>query len=115
MLIFALGLFAIAALAGAYIAIRVFKNAMPPWPMAILHGLFDATGIALLLYLMFLAGTPQPQVVTNATGLLLAAAVVGFALLSFHLRMQMAPKLLVGVHAILATSGFLTLAVAAYE
>jgi hypothetical protein len=114
MLIYALGLFAIAALAGVYMAVRVFKGAMPPWPAAILHGLFAATGLALLLYLTFLAGTPQPQIVTIAAAILVLAALGGFVVLSYHLRKQVPPKALVAMHALLAVAGFLTLAAATY-
>ena len=110
MLIYAVALFAIAALVGVYMVLRVFKGAMPPWPAAIIHGLFAATGLGLLLYAAFLAGTPQPQTVTIAAVLLLIAALGGFVLVSYHLRKQVPPKALASVHALLAVAGFLTLA-----
>lgn len=114
MLIYAVALFAIAALFGVYMVLRVFRGAMPPWPAAILHGLFAATGLVLLLYVLFLSGTPQPQTVVIAAVLLIMAALGGFVLLSYQLRKQLLPKALAGVHALLAVAGFLTLAGATF-
>jgi hypothetical protein len=114
MLIYALALFAIAALFGVYMILRVFKGVMPPRPAAIFHGLFAATGLLVLLYAAFLAGTPQPQTVIIAAILLVIAALGGFVLVSYHLRKQVPPKALAGVHALLAVAGFLTLAGATF-
>lgn len=114
MLIYAVASFAIAAMFGVYMVLRVFKGVTPPWPAAILHGLFAATGLVLLLYVLFLAGTPQPQTVVIAAVLLIMAALGGFVLLSYQLRKQLLPKALAGVHALLAVAGFLTLAGATF-
>lgn len=114
MLIAPLALFAVAALFGVYMIVRVFRGALPPWPAAILHGLFAATGLVLLLYSAFLAGAPHSMLVTVAAGLLLVAALGGFALVSFHLRKQAPPRALAGVHALVAVSGFLCLAAAVF-
>ncbi|MBX3429634.1 MAG: hypothetical protein KF779_08640 [Hyphomonadaceae bacterium] len=113
MLVISLALFAVAALFGVYMIVRVFKGALPAWPAAILHGLFAATGLVLLLYTAFISGAPAPMLVTVAAGLLLIAALGGFALVSFHLRKQAPPRVLAGIHAIVAVSGFLCLAAAA--
>jgi hypothetical protein len=113
MLIVSLALFAVAALFGVYMIVRVFKGAPPPWPAAILHGLFAATGLVLLLYAAFASGAPAPMLVMVAAGLLLIAALGGFALISFHLRKQAPPRALAGIHAFVAVSGFLCLAAAA--
>lgn len=114
MLVIALALFAVAALFGVYMLVRVFKGALPPWPAAILHGLFAATGLVLLLYVTFFAYTPAPVIVMAAAVLLLTAALGGFALVSFHLRKQTPPSGLAVIHALLAVSGFLCLAVAVF-
>jgi hypothetical protein len=114
MLMYAVALFALAALLGAYMVLRVFRGVMPPWPAAIFHGLFAATGLLLLLYVTFLAGTPQPQSIVIAAVLLVIAALGGFVLLSYHLRKQALPKALASVHALLAVAGFLTLASATF-
>lgn len=110
MLVISLALFAVAALFGVYMIVRVFKGALPPWPAAILHGLFAATGLLLLLYAAFASGA---MLVTVAAGLLLIAALGGFALI-FHLRKQAPPRALAGIHAFVAVSGFLCLAAAAF-
>ncbi len=110
MLVAALALFTVAALLGVYMAIRVFKGALPPWPAAIFHGLFAATGLLLLLYAAFLAGAPQPPIITIAAALLVIAALGGFVLVSYHLRKQVPPRALAGVHALVAVAGFLSLA-----
>ncbi|KAF0186669.1 MAG: hypothetical protein IV086_09060 [Hyphomonadaceae bacterium] len=110
MLIPAIALFACSALLGVYMLVRVFKGALPPWPAAILHGLFAATGLALLLYTAFLAGAPQPPAVMIAAALLVIAALGGFVLVSFHIRKQAPPRALAGVHALAAVAGFLSLA-----
>jgi hypothetical protein len=113
MLVIALALLAVAALFGVYMALRVFKGALPPWTAAVLHGLFAATGLVLLLYVAFIANAPAAMPLLVAAVLLVVAALGGFVLLSFHMRKQPLPKALAGVHALAAVGGFLCLAVAA--
>lgn len=110
MLIYALVLFALAAVIGLYLLSRVFGNALPPLGAAAFHGLFAAGGLVLLLYVAFVEGTPQPQAVAIAAGLLVIAALGGFLMLSFHLRKRVPPKGLAGLHALLAVAGVGTLA-----
>ena len=109
MLIYSIALFALAAVLGLYMIARVLKGALPPWPAAIVHGIFAATGLLLLLYAAFLAGTPAPTTVLIAAGLLVLAALGGFLLLSFHIRGQTLPKSVAVIHALAAVAGFLTL------
>lgn len=109
MLVYSIALLALAAVFGLYMIFRVFGGTLPPWGAAILHGLFAATGLLLLLYVAFLAGAPQPQAVTIAAILLVVAALGGFVLVSYHLRKQVPPKMLAGVHALVAVVGFCTL------
>lgn len=109
MLVYAIALLALAAVFGIYMILRVFGGALPPWGAAIAHGLFAATGLVILLYVAFLAGTPQPQAVVIAAILLVVAALGGFLLISFHLRKQVPPKALAGLHGLLAVAGFVTL------
>jgi hypothetical protein len=109
MLVYALALFALAALVGVYMLMRVFKGAMPPLQAAFFHGLFAATGLVLLLYDAFFAGPMAPLAVTVAAVILVLAACGGFLLLSYQLRGQAPPKTLAVVHALLAVCGFLTL------
>ncbi|HYD11227.1 MAG TPA: hypothetical protein VEC11_00100 [Allosphingosinicella sp.] len=108
MLIYSVILFALAALFGLYLISKVFAASLPGWPPVILHGLFAASGLLILLYAAFVAG-PAPTAVIVAALLLLVAALGGFALLSFQLRQQVPPKPMAAVHALGAVAGFLTL------
>lgn len=110
MLVYAIVLFALAAVIGLYLASRVFGGKLPPMAAALFHGLFAAAGLVLLLYAAFFAGTPQPQPVIIAAILLLVAALGGFFMFSFHLRKQVPPKMVAGLHALLAVAGVGTLA-----
>jgi hypothetical protein len=110
MLIYALGLFAIAALFGIYMLLRVVRGVLPPPAAPIIHGLFAATGLLLLLYSTFFSGIPARPSVAIAALLLLVAALGGFLVVSFHLRKQVPPRMLAGLHGLLAVVGFLTLA-----
>jgi len=104
------GLFALAAPIGLYMAIRVFRGTLAPWPVALVHSLLAASGLAALIYALLT--TSQPLAVLAATGLLVAAALGGSVLASFHLRGMIAPKVLVALHAVTAVAGLLVLAAA---
>lgn len=103
MLNIALGLFVLAALFGLYMASRIFRNALPPWPAAILHGLLAASGLLVLLYSVFTGASNTVLMV--AAGLLVIAALGGFVLVSFHVRKAPPPKALVVIHALAAVIG----------
>lgn len=109
MLVYAVVLFAVAALIGLYLASQVFGGKLPPMGAALAHGLFAAVGLVLLLYAAFLTGAPQPQSVLIAAIILVVAALGGFFLFSFHLRKQVPPKAVAGLHALLAVAGVGTL------
>ncbi len=109
-LIYSIVLLALAAVFGLYMFFRVFAGALPPWPAAILHGLLAASGLLILLYAAFLAGTPQPQAVVIAAVLLVVAALGGFPMVGFHLQRKVPPKALAAIHALVAVAGFGTLA-----
>jgi hypothetical protein len=115
MLIYAIVLFVLAAVVGLYLASRVFGNALPPIGAAVFHGLFAASGLLLLLYVAFVEGTPQPQAVIIAAGLLVVAALGGFLMLSMHLRKRVPPKGLAALHALLAVAGVGTLAASVFS
>lgn len=108
MLVYAIILFAIAAMFGLYLISRVFAGQLPAWAPVILHGLFAASGLLILLYAAcVVGGAPTPVLV--AAVLLLVAALGGFALFSFQLRKQVPPKSLAVIHALAAVTGFLSL------
>jgi hypothetical protein len=107
MLTYSLLVFALAALAGLFMATRVLRAQFAPWAMSLLHAALGATGLILLI-VMLLKGSP-PQRMTIAFVLLLIAALGGFLLASFHARQKLPPKGVVFVHAGVAVIGFLTL------
>ena len=109
MLVYAVILFAVAALFGLYLISRVFGGQLPPWAPVILHGLFAASGLLILLYAAFIAPGDAPTPVLVAAGLLVVAALGGFVLVGNHLRGKLPPKPLAGIHALAAVAGFLTL------
>lgn len=106
-------LFAFAALAGLAMAVMHFRNPLPPRPtLAVLHGVFAAAGLVVLLLALTKVG--MEGVPALALGLLVFAALGGFGLLSFHLRGRALPSGLVAGHALLAVAGFVTLLAAQY-
>jgi hypothetical protein len=114
MLMAILALFALAAVLGLYMIVRVFKGALPPWPAAALHGLFAATGLLLLLYVVFISRAFSGRPLTIGAALLVIAALGGFAVVSFHLRKRVPPRALAAIHALVAVAGFLCVAAAAF-
>ena len=106
-------LFAVAAAAGLTMAIMHFRGFSPPKPvLAVLHGLFAASALVVLLLALIKTGfSGKPAI---AAGLLVVAALGGFGLLSWHARKQRLPSALVVVHALVAVAGFLTLLVAEF-
>jgi hypothetical protein len=116
MLIYAVGLFALAAIFGVYLASRVFQNRLPPWPAAALHGVLAATALLILLYAALLAGDgPAPTLLLVACAIFVVAALGGFVMLSFHVRGQVPPKPLAAVHGLAAVAGFLLLCGSVFE
>jgi len=106
-------LFAVAALAGVTMAAMHFRGKTPPRPMlAVLHGLFAASGLVVLLLAVLKAGFGGAPGI--ALGLFVAAALGGFVLLSFHLKGRALPSGLVVGHGLLAVAGFVTLVAAEF-
>lgn len=110
MLLYALCLFALAALFGMYMLMQVLGGRLPPWFAAILHGVFAATGLVLLLYAAFLSGGPAPALVLVAAVLLVVAALGGFVMVASHLQKKVPPKPLALIHAGAAVLGVVSLA-----
>ena len=106
-------LFAIAALAGLTMAVMHFRKAHAASPvLAVLHGVFAASGLIVLLLAVIKIGMHGAPAI--ALGLLVTAALGGFGLLSFHLRGRALPSGLVVGHALLAVAGFVTLLAAEF-
>jgi hypothetical protein len=106
-------LFALGALGGLYMATLAFKGKPLPTVVAVLHGLFGATGLVLLIVGVLAglgAGTAKLALIV-----LLVAALGGFYLLSFHIKKQRHPRAVIVIHALVAVIGFLTLLTAIWQ
>jgi len=77
----------------------------------VLHGLFAACGLIVLLIGVIGAASRGAPV---ALVLLLIAALGGFTLVSFHMRRRALPNGLVVGHALIAVAGFVVLLAAAW-
>lgn len=107
MVLYAVLIFAIAAIGGLVLASSVLRGKLAAWAISVLHALLGASGLVLLIFEVLKGAAPGR--LTAALGLLVVAALGGFFLASFHLRQQVAPKAVVCVHAGVAVAGFLTL------
>ena len=110
MLLYSIVLFALAAVVGIYLVMRVFGGVLPPAGAAVFHGLFAASGLLLLLYAAFFAGAPASEPVAIAAILLVGAAPGGFFVARFPMRGKVPPKALAAIHALVAVAGVGTLA-----
>ncbi len=106
----ALGLFAMGAVSGLYLAVAHFRGLELKMGPALAHGAFGAAGLAALAFALGKSGFSGPGVV--ALGLFTAAALGGFFLFSFHLRGKRPPSPIVVVHALAAAAAFGLLAAA---
>jgi hypothetical protein len=107
MLMYALIVFAIAALGGLVLASHVLRGKFAPWVVSILHALLGATGLVLLLLPIMQGGASTRA--TTALCVLVVAALGGFYLASMHARKRLPPKGVVLLHAGLAVVGVLVL------
>ena len=103
----ALGSLLLGACFGIFLALRHFTHKAMPMGVAILHGLFGATGLVMLL----LTVMAEPEFSNTAIALcvLLGAALLGFVNFSFHLRKRQHRSALIVLHALVAVSGAGTL------
>jgi hypothetical protein len=104
MLLVAICLFAAAALAGTFLATAILTNRKTPLAVALVHGLAGASGIACLALLVLSADEPGKPGVSLV--ILTANALLGFYLLSHHLRKKPWPRALVVLHGLAAVTGF---------
>jgi hypothetical protein len=108
----------LAAVVGLWLAIlnlRARSAGAMPVSLAALHGVLAIIGFGVLI--VALGGPPRGLSTGTASfGMIAAvalglAACVGFAMLAVHLRRRRVPGAVVGIHATLAISGFVVLAV----
>ncbi|MFL6228451.1 MAG: hypothetical protein ACJ741_06695 [Pyrinomonadaceae bacterium] len=106
-------LFAVAALGGlAMAAMRLSGRELPPMGLAIVHGLFAASGLVALI--VALVGHGFTLVPTLALLGFLGAALGGFYLFSLHLRRQALPVSAVVGHGLFAVASFVVLLAAIF-
>jgi hypothetical protein len=106
-------LFAIAALGGIVMAImRLGGRELPPMGLAVVHGLFAASGLIALIVALIRYGYSIATVIALLG--FLGAAVGGFYLFSLHLKKQALPIPYVIVHGAFAVISFIILLVGVY-
>jgi outer membrane protein OmpA-like peptidoglycan-associated protein len=98
------------ALFGIFLASRHFlRKRLPPWA-AVAHGLFGATGFALLLVTVI--ASPELTLARRALLVLVVAVFMGCVNVVFHIRGLRHKTILILGHALLAVSGVTTFGVA---
>lgn len=106
-------LFAIAAVGGAAMAFMRFQGReLPPAFLTIVHGLFAA--VALILLILAVAGGAASALAKVALGGFILAALGGFYLVTYHLRKQVLPIPVVGAHGLVAVVSFVILLAAIF-
>lgn len=113
MLVYALVCLGIAAVGGlTLVALRVRNDENPPLALALAHGGLAATGLVLAILGGVQAGFSAAT--GGGVGLLVLAALGGFALLANQLGGKKIPLALVAGHASLAVLGVTALLLAAF-
>ena len=107
MLYYIIAVFALAAILGMTLLSYVLKNKETPRGLMIMHGLFAATGLVLLLYYVF-GNSPGP---VESAVLFVIAALGGFVLAIKDITGKPVPKWLAVTHGLIAVSGFIMLLV----
>ncbi|MDQ3804405.1 MAG: hypothetical protein M3416_11305 [Acidobacteriota bacterium] len=106
-------LLAIAALGGVVMAaMRFGGRELPPMALAVIHGLFAASGLVALI-LPVVNSTASTVAVVALTGFVIAA-LGGFMLFSYHLRGKALPVNYVAVHGAGAVISFAILLAAIF-
>lgn len=106
-------LFAIAAVGGVVMAaMRFGGRELPPMALAIVHGLFAASGLVTLI-LAVVGGQSNWASIVAVIGFVIAA-IGGFTLFSYHLRRQALPVNYVVIHGAGAVISFVILLAAIF-
>jgi hypothetical protein len=109
----ALGLFALGAVTGLYLAVAHFRGQPLNMGAALAHGAFGAAGLVLLALALYKVGFAGLGAV--ALGIFVVAALGGFFLFSFHLRGKKLPSPVVIIHAVAAVVAFVLLAAVTFK
>jgi len=109
MLNIAVLVFAIGAVGGLIMALRVLRGQMAPWALSLLHAALGAAGLVLTAIVVLGKVPGIAGIVPVALLILVVAALGGFYLASIHARRQLPARGVVFAHAGLAVFGFLCL------
>jgi hypothetical protein len=109
----AVGLFALGAVTGLYLAVQHFRGQALSLGAALAHGAFGAAGLVVLALALKAAGFAGLGVV--ALGVFVVAALGGFLLFSFHLRGKRLPSAVVVIHALAAVAAFVLLVAVTFK
>jgi hypothetical protein len=107
MLIYAIIVFLIAAVGGAFMAYRILNGEFAPWAVSLIHLALGGAGLVLVLLAVMAGEAGFLGWLTFA--ILLVTALGGFLLATLHLRKRLAPAGLVILHACLGGAGVLML------
>ncbi len=108
MLIAAIVLFVLAAIFGLITVIAIFKNRPTSKPVVFIHGGLAAIG--LLLVILFTAeGTLSAPIASLI--LFIVAALAGFVMFAADIQKKPVPKVLAGLHPVVAAIGLILLIV----
>lgn len=116
MLTAAFAVLAVAVALGSLLGVLHVREgaSLPAWPLAALHGLFAIGGLALLVLALGGpargAGQGTAGFGAAAAAILALAALVGAALMAARLRKGRVAQGLIGLHAMIAVTGFVVLA-----
>jgi len=103
----ALGLFALAAIAGAALATLHLRGRVPPWALTVLHGLLATSG--LLTLIVEVSGYSTVGWLHGIVAMFVLAALGGILVVSFHIRKRRPPPPLILVHGTGAVTTFVLL------
>jgi hypothetical protein len=106
-------LFAIAAVGGLTMAVSHFRGKLPPVALAVLHGVFAASGLVVLL-LALGSGAGFTGLGGLSFLIFLAAAIGGFFLISQHFLKGKLPSPVVLIHGAAAVVAFVCLLIAIF-
>lgn len=108
MLTIAALLLALAALGGLTAAfLRYRSGSNPPMQLSLIHGAAGAAGLVLAIAAGFADEFTSRH--TIAVALLVIAALGGFVLFGTHLRDRLISLPVIGIHALVAVAGYVTL------
>lgn len=100
---FILGIFTVAALGGAFLASLRVREKSIPLPFALGHGVLALTGLGMLL--VRVVKSDESMLTPVALAMFILAALMGGALLTFHLLRFKLPLPLLVLHGLAAGAG----------